>query len=395
MKILLAINGTDFGGTETLLAQLATGLTLRGHRVAVMSLKSPGPVGRRLAEDGISISTLGMRERVGPLEMLFGSIRLAWWLRARDFEVVHSFLPRANIMTRIANRISGRRRVHLSNEESTDLQRSPVIVYLNRLTARWTDRIFAVSPSVKEILVDREGLPGEKIEVLDNSIDVRATESVKPVDMMDLCGVSRESFVFASVGRLTPVKGHRYLLSAFATISNQRSGLHLVIVGDGPLEDALRSQAADLGIEKRVHFVGFRPDVPGILKSSSAMVLPSLQEGLPVTILEAMVCSCPVIATGVGGVPSVVIDEETGLLVQPAENWSSVRTQDPEVLETGESQIETSQGVWSLEQAMLRLVDEPELRARLSQNAFTRVSTKFDFKAVIQRLEAAYRGRNE
>jgi glycosyltransferase involved in cell wall biosynthesis len=388
MNLLLAINGTDFGGTETLVAQLASRLSRKGHRVTVLSLKHPGRLGRRLEQGGVPVSTLGMSEDVGLAALLTGSVRLAFWLRRHDFDAIHSFLPRANIMTRIANRLSGRRRLHLSNEESTDFRRSRTVVLLNRVTAPWTDRFYAVSPGIKDVLMVRERLPGSRIEVLENTIDLGGVDEVKAADLTGELGVPVESFFFGSVGRLTRVKGHVFLLRAFARIHQQRPETRLLIVGEGPEEAALLTVANELGIEPCVHFLGFREDVVSILKSIDVFVLPSLQEGLPVTVLEAMACLLPIVATRVGGVPGAVVDGQTGLLVPPPLTWA------PEDESGVGDRAESDQGeagVDSLVEAMGRLLDDDGLRARLGQNARERAERQYSFDRAVRHLEETYR----
>jgi len=331
-----------------------------------------------------------MTEEVGTIALLAGSFKLALWLQRNEFDVIHSFLPRANIMTRIANRLSVPRRLHLSNEESTDFRRSRVVVVLNRITAGWTDRIFAVSPGVKDVLMARERLSGESIEVLENTIDLGRVDQTPAADLTKELGVPAGSMVLCAVGRLTRVKGHIYLLRAFARVLQRRPEARLLILGDGPEEAALRSAARTLDVERNVHFLGFREDVLSILRSIDLFVLPSLQEGLPVTVLEAMACSRPIVATRVGGVPGAVVDDETGVLVPPPRAWDTGE-EDPDGPSRGGDDGHGEKGVDALTRAIERLLDDGDLRQRLGRNARSRAERRYSFDRAVAHLEYFYR----
>ena len=178
-KILLVINGMDFGGAETILFQTAVGLDRRGYEVHVLTLKTPGRTAAQLQEQGILVSTLGMSENVNPWNVLKASWKLRRWLLGARFDVIHSFLPRANIMSRIAHRLSWRS-PHVSSERSTDYNRSRLVSRLNRLTAPWTGGILAVSSAVGRVLIARDGIDAGKIRLLGNGVDLTALDAVPP-----------------------------------------------------------------------------------------------------------------------------------------------------------------------------------------------------------------------
>src|SRR5262249_40297531 len=148
-----------------------------------------------------------MSESVGMLDLLRSSRRLARRLAARRIDVIHSFLPRANIMSRLANRLARPARPHVANEESPDFRRARGVQWLNRLTATWSDRILVVSPEVRDVLVGREGLPPDRVEVLPKGIDVAGVDAIVPCDLRRELGLSPEARIVCTVGRLVPVKG--------------------------------------------------------------------------------------------------------------------------------------------------------------------------------------------
>ena len=128
----------------------------------------------------------------------------------------------------------------------------------------------------------------------------------------------RDVFIFGTVGRLTKVKGQSLLLKAFAEVCRKDQNALLVIAGKGPLETDLRSLAAELNIQNRVIFLGYRKDIPCVLRAYDVFVFPSLSEGLPLSLIEAMLTGIPVIASNVGGVPEILNDSNLGNMVAPS-----------------------------------------------------------------------------
>jgi glycosyltransferase involved in cell wall biosynthesis len=128
-------------------------------------------------------------------------------------------------------------------------------------------------------------------------------------------GLESESLYIGTVGNLRPVKNHALLLRVSQEVCRRYQHVRFVLIGHGPLRQQLASYAQELGIQRRVQFLGARSDIPEILNALDIFVLPSLSEGLPISVLEAMACGLPVVATQVGGLPEVIEDGKTGLLV--------------------------------------------------------------------------------
>jgi glycosyltransferase involved in cell wall biosynthesis len=179
------------------------------------------------------------------------------------------------------------------------------------LLTRCLHRHVAVSRFVASRLRDRFHVPPEKIVVIPNAATMGATASPAPRSELarDVDGP-----VVLTVARLDGQKGIAHLLEAVATLPNAS----FAIAGDGPNRAALEQRAATLGVSDRVRFLGHRHDVPALLAAADLFVLPSLYEGLPLSVLEAMAAGVPVVATAIGGTDEVVRDGETGTLVPPA-----------------------------------------------------------------------------
>jgi glycosyltransferase involved in cell wall biosynthesis len=390
MRILLVINGLDFGGTESAVQQLALRLAARGHDARVLAVKRPGRVGDWLRERGIDVATLGMRDAASATSMMVAAWKMRRVLRRYDVDVVQSFLPRANIVSRVANRLAGRRALHVSSERSTDFRRKRAVRLLNLYTARWSDSILAVSPMVRDVLVARDRLRPEKIAVLENGIDLGAVDAVRASDLRhEIPALLPGRLIFCSVGRFVPEKGFQYLVRAFGRMRH-REDAQLLVVGEGPEESAVRAEVRELGLERQVHFGGFRQDVLGILKGSDAYVLSSVEEGSPMAVLEAMACSLPIIATDVSGVRGLVGPSGPGcaaIVVPPAADWSAGVTTGRRVADGSGSR---GDAVGTMAEAMDRVVCDATLREDLRRAGRRRVEDNFTLDRIVERLETHY-----
>jgi glycosyltransferase involved in cell wall biosynthesis len=187
---------------------------------------------------------------------------------------------------------------------------------LYRFAWRWVDGIVAVSDDVQRSILSYFGPVADKITVIYNSVDVRRYQ--RKVDKMGcIQGIALPAgaYVVSVVATFKPQKGHTYLLNALPAVIANFPKVHVLLIGDGEQRDSLLAQVRDLHIEHHVHFLGFRQDIPDLLAASNCFVLPSLWEGLPMALIEAMASGLPVIATKVSGSKQVVIDAESGLLV--------------------------------------------------------------------------------
>jgi glycosyltransferase involved in cell wall biosynthesis len=178
-------------------------------------------------------------------------------------------------------------------------------------------------------------------------------------------GIPLDAFAVGSVGRLHPQKGYDLLLQAVGFLHTRIPTLRVLIVGEGEARPALEQQRRELGLEEVVIFAGERRDIPAMLSALDGFVSASRWEGLSNAVLEAAAAGLPVIATRVGGTPEIVLDGETGLLVEP----------------------EDAQG---LATAILQLYENPELRRRLGQAGQQRVEAAFTLRTTIQKTGQLY-----
>jgi glycosyltransferase involved in cell wall biosynthesis len=307
VKIVQQVISGDLAGGQLVALRIAGAARAAGHESLIVS-PSAGPLLDRARDENLAtrIVPLGRSYRVDD------AVRYARLLRAERVGLLHTHTHLAgNVLGRIAGRLAGVpvvAHMHIENVFRSDRAGRSVQVSLDNATTRLCARILAVSEATRASLV-RQGYPAGRIEVLYNGVDLDAAEPVRLVDGPP---------VILHVGRLAPVKGQLELIRALATID----GAHAVLVGrdlerDGAYERELEQEAKRLGQEGRVHLVGSRDDVPGLLAGCDVLALPSWIEGLPLVVLEAMAQAKPVVATAVGGTPELVVDGETGLLVPP------------------------------------------------------------------------------
>lgn len=191
---------------------------------------------------------------------------------------------------------------------------------LYRLAQRWVNGFIAVSDEVAKVLMSTIQPIPEKVTVICNTVDVRRYQGqVDRTAIRQQLGLPEQTQLMAVVATLKEQKGHRFLVEAATWVVREYPNLHILFIGDGPLRQELRGQVQACGLDRHIHFLGNRQDVPDLLAASDCFVLPSLWEGLPLALLEAMASGLPVIATEVSGTKQVVVPGETGLLVPPGD----------------------------------------------------------------------------
>jgi glycosyltransferase involved in cell wall biosynthesis len=243
-------------------------------------------------------------------------------------------------------------------------------VFRRRLAYRCVGRsaaMVAVSAEIQRFLQERAGVAGSLAAVIRNGVDAgRFTpDSVVRQRVRSELGIHGDRPVLGCFGSHYPVKGQAHLLEAMARVSASRPDARLLLAGRGPLQGELQRRARTLGLENAVRFLGFRDDIPGLLQAIDVFVLPSLSEGLPLALLEAMANGKPIVATRVGGVPEVIADGESGLLVRPGS---------PD----------------DLAAAVLRLLADRGLAARLGQTARERASRDHTLTAMVRAYQDLY-----
>ena len=236
---------------------------------------------------------------------------------------------------------------------------------IDKFLLRKFDRIVAISYEVNQEILNA-GISGNKIFIVDNGINVSRFEKKFDVEKIrQQFGIPIDSKVIGTVGRLSLEKGHFTLLEAAEKIIKKDPAVFFIITGDGVLKEKLEHKAKELKIEKNMLFTGTINDIPELLSIFDIFVLPSLMEGLPMALLEAMAAKKPIIASKVGSIPKLIVPDETGLLVEPGD-------------------------VSNLEKSIIELLKNKNKADRLAQNGYKTIVNKFSSKIMARKYIGIY-----
>lgn len=305
MRIVHVVQGLGIGGQERLVASLSRVLAARGHEPAIVSLSSGGEV--RGEVDGIPVYDVTRANGADPSVVT----RLASLLRRLGADVIHTHNPSpmihgvpAALLARVGRRVHTKHGANLYGRKG---------LWVARMAVRVIDALVAVSPETATVARRKERVPEHRLRVVPNGIPLSAfgPDTDARVRIRAELGIPGDAFVVGTVGRLAPEKDYPLLVRALAPALGD--SLRLVIVGDGECRDRLR-QAIPPERAQYVSLTGARKDVPALLAAFDLFALSSRTEGLPLAIPEAMATGLAVVATAVGGLPSIV-PRECGILV--------------------------------------------------------------------------------
>lgn len=306
---------SSYGGGERYLELLCDRLDRARYRMLVIC-PEPGPFVGRLKERGVETHLVHLAPLFNPLALW----RLTRLLARERVTILQTHGARANFYGRIAGRLAGVpviiSTVHnsLKDYEVPSFTRWLYTVAL-RLTLPFVHRIICVSDSNRRDLIEECPATAALIQTVYNGVDLSAFPSQPNRQKI------RQEFgitggpVLVMIARLTEAKGHRYLLQALPCLLETWPRLCCVFAGDGELRDQLHRLAVELAVEGSCRFVGVREDIADILAAADVVVLPSLSEGFPFVLLEALAMGCPVVASRVNGIPELIENHKTGLLV--------------------------------------------------------------------------------
>ena len=313
IKVLFVIWSLETGGAERFLVSLLRSIDRERIHPVVCCLNWKGAWASEVEEKDIKVIALHKKSGVD-FRAFLNLIKI---MKEGDFDIVNTHLWTADVMGRLAAFLTGTPIV-ISTAQNVDIWKKWWHRVIDKLLAYRTNKIIAVSEAVKEYYHKQVGIPLSKIVCIPNAIETERYEKPGNVDYLyDELKISPDNFVLACIGRLTHQKGHHYLLESIKLVQDSLPNLRVLFVGDGELKDELIKHAKNLGILNMIFFMGYRDDIAEILHLSNALVLPSLYEGLPLCVLEAMAAGRPVIATKVGGTPKLVEDGKTGVIVPP------------------------------------------------------------------------------
>ncbi|RYX81575.1 glycosyltransferase family 1 protein [bacterium] len=348
MTFVQYITPSRVGGAETYFLELCAFLAKRGHRVIVVTKRDSRLriEADKLKPFGVHVHGWHTRGKFDPRTL----IRLIRLIKHEEANLINTHLTTASWLGAWAGKIAG----------------VPSIAWIHgrdkKTWFQFAGRLIAVANSVREYLVE-QGVPEAKIDLLYYGVDIHRftppTDQEK-AEAKQSFGLSPQARTISVVASLIDRKGHRFLLDA---VANLPSDLQLLFAGEGALEEDLRAQTKALGLEDRVHFLGFQRDVERVLAATDTLCLPSLKEGLPISIMEAQARAVTVVAARTAGIPEVVREGETGFMCEPGD-------------------------VESLRLALERALENPERSRQIGKAARTLIETNFDREVCLARVEA-------
>ncbi len=315
IPIAFCITGLQPGGAERALVQIVRRLNREKWAPVVYSLTGTGSLADELRLAGIPTEILHTHS---PWDARI-IWRLAKKLKAQKPVLLQTFLFHANLAGRFAACLAGV--PHVLSGIRVSEKRTNGHLFLDRWTNSLVDLNICVSQSVADFSIEQGKLRASKVTVIPNGVEFEVFDTAEAMDLSPW-EIPSEAKVILFVGRLDPQKAPGDLLTAFAGFAEQAADFHLFFVGDGPLKAELQQNASQLPCASRVHFAGWQPQIPQLMQAADCLVLPSLWEGMPNVVLEAMASGLPVISTAVDGVSELIQNGEQGVLVatgSPAE----------------------------------------------------------------------------
>jgi len=360
-RVLHVINNLNVSGASTLLLDLANAVQPQPGELAVCTLEPGNPMADALRAAGAEViephDKLKFTAAVGRVRELITSTRPA---------LVHTHLlpaTQVGLAAAVLESVPAVTTVHFT----LDCVRANFLLRrMNRFSYRFYQRIIAISEAVRDSILHNCNIRAERVVVVHNGVDFDRTAiapGLREATRREL-GLG-DHVLIGSIGRLDPAKGYSLLIDAAARLAGTFGNIRLLLVGDGPERALLERRAAKLGIADIVIFAGTQPDPAPYLAALDVFVLPSVSEGLGLSIIEAMAAGLPVIGSSAGGIPEVVSDGETGL-----------------VFRSGSASELASCIEW--------MIRNPDLRSRLAAAASEQVRSRFDIYGHAARLYAEY-----
>jgi glycosyltransferase involved in cell wall biosynthesis len=369
-RILYIITSSGVGGAELALWQLLRRLDRSRFEPTVVSLKPPGEIAARIRTLGIEVLSPGIGDETGAfaaLELFLEARRLPRLLGGRRFDIVHSLLFRANLLARLATPLLGRPTL-INAIRVTPEEEGPWLRRVDRLSSRRVTCFLALSATLAKNLEARLSLPPGRVRAIANGVDLaeadRALAAARPTARRQF-GLLPPEIAIVCVGRLHRQKGLVHLLGAFHTLLQVQPTARLLLAGVGTDRAALSGTVEALRLGHFVRFLGPLADPWPLLAAADIFALPSLWEGMPNALLEAMAAGLPAVATAVGAVPEMVVDGREALVVPPGDTGALAR-------------------------ALAELAASPERRREMGALARRRIEDAYRIEAIVAQTERLY-----
>lgn len=350
------------GGLQQVVVNICRNIDRDKFYVTVLCLRALGEFVEEIENLGIPVILLPQKE-IGT--DYFSFIKVAKILRDEQIDVVHTHNTQPFIDGTIASLLTCVKKV-IHTDHGRKFPDKKRYMLAEKIASFFVDRVVGVSEKTANDIIKYEHIHKNKVLTIFNGVDeTRFAISVDKIAKKRELGIRNNGPIIGVASRLSPEKGVKYVISAMSEIIDKYPDSTLVIAGKGPQERSLIEQANKLNRHNNVLFIGARMDIPELLRVFDLIVVPSISEGLPMIILEAMAASCPVVATNVGGIPATIEHGENGSLVNP-----------------GDSKALSSE--------ILRLLDDDNMRISYAENGLKLLREKYSAEIMTKKYEQLY-----
>jgi glycosyltransferase involved in cell wall biosynthesis len=320
-KILFVIDNLEFGGGERGFLQIIEHLDKKSFKVCVAS-NPDSEFGKKINKMGVPLFPLRMTSKYN----VFTVVKLSHIINEEKIDLVHSQGARADFFARVAVKFCRRPYLVTTIQMPVEgfnvsIYRRIVYRYFDCIFGKYVDRFIVVSDNLKTFLSKTRQVPEKKIAKVYNGIEVESfcpnLKTMEDEKLKKSFGIKKDTITVGAIGRLCWQKGFEYFLKSIPAILSKNNKVKFLIVGAGPLQEQLENLAKYLMIDKRVIFTGFRDDIRSILYIIDLLVVPSIREGFPMIILEAMAMAKPIAAANLPGISEQLENGITGRLFEP------------------------------------------------------------------------------
>jgi len=362
-RVLHVIDSLDLGGAQVVVLNLLEHADRKRFEVEAACLHGHGVFWKRLCDTGLPIHSLSPH-RLFPIYLP----ALASLILRRRYEIVHCHLLGANLLAKPLAALLGVP-VRINHDHCNDKRDNPhgIVATADRLANRLSTHICAVSETTRSFLLESENIASDRVSTIHNGINL---QTFQPRSHLRSSTRSRwdlpeDAFVVGGIGRLTYQKNFALFLEVASAVIKHHPHAVFVIAGTGEDDPALREQAANLGLGSQIRFLGHIEEISLLYPALDVLLLPSRYEGLPITVLEAMAVGLPIIASRLDGIAEVLVDGESGYLVEPGDRDAFVA-------------------------CVHRSISDPDRSRRYSEVALAKVREEHSAEAMTRAVESIY-----
>ena len=362
-RVLHVIDSLDLGGAQVVVLNLLEHADRKRFEVEAACLHGHGVFWKRLCDTGLPIHSLSPH-RLFPIYLP----ALASLILRRRYEIVHCHLLGANLLAKPLAALLGVP-IRINHDHCNDKRANPhgIVATADRLANRLSTHICAVSETTRKFLLESENIASDRVSTIHNGINL---ETFQPRPHLRSSTRSRwdlpeDAFVVGGIGRLTYQKNFALFLEVASAVIKHHPRTVFVIAGTGEDDPTLREQAANLDLGSRIRFLGHIEDISLLYPALDLLLLPSRYEGLPITVLEAMAVGLPIVASRLDGIAEVLVDGESGCLVEPGDRDAFVA---------------------SIHQS----ISDPDRSRRYSEVALAKVRKEHSAEAMTRAVESIY-----